>query len=38
MEIMDIETRKVNLINWITSIQEEEILARMERIQREKND
>jgi hypothetical protein len=35
---MNLELRKVNLINWISSIQEEEVLARMERIQRERND
>jgi len=35
---MNIETRKINIINWISSIQEEEILAEMERIQKEKTD
>jgi predicted transcriptional regulator len=38
MEIMNIETRKINIINWISSIQEEGILAEMERIQKEKAD
>ncbi|MBI9036185.1 MAG: hypothetical protein JEZ03_17125 [Bacteroidales bacterium] len=35
---MNIETRKINIINWISSIQEEDVLAEMERIQREKTD
>jgi hypothetical protein len=35
---MNLETRKINLINWISSVQEEDVLARMEMIQREKND
>lgn len=35
---MNIETRKINLINWISSLQEEDVLAQMERIQRERND
>ena len=38
MGVMNIETRKINLINWISSIQEEDVLAQMERIQREKSD
>lgn len=38
MEVMNLETRKINLINWISSIQEEDVLAQMERIQREKKD
>jgi predicted transcriptional regulator len=35
---MNIETRKINLINWISSIQEEDILAEMEKIQQKKAD
>lgn len=35
---MNIETRKINLINWISSLQEEDVLSQMERIQRERND
>ena len=35
---MNLETRKINLINWISSIQEEEILSKMEKIQQERND
>ncbi len=35
---MNLESRKINLINWISSIQEENILAQMEKIQKENND
>jgi predicted transcriptional regulator len=35
---MNIENRKINLINWISSIQEEDILDEMEKIQRKKAD
>lgn len=35
---MNLETRKINIINWISSIQEEKILAEMERIQKERTD
>ena len=35
---MNLEARKINIINWISSIQEESILAEMERIQRESAD
>jgi hypothetical protein len=35
---MNIETRKINIINWISSLQEEDILAKMEEIQKEKVD
>jgi hypothetical protein len=38
MEIMNIETRKINIINWISSLQEEDIIAKMEEIQKEKAD
>lgn len=38
MEIMNIEARKINLINWISSVQEEDILDEMEKIQKEKTD
>ena len=38
MKIMNLESRKINLINWISSIQEEELLDKVERIQREKVD
>jgi uncharacterized damage-inducible protein DinB len=38
MEVMDLETRKINLINWISSVQEEEVLARIEMVQRERAD
>ena len=35
---MNLEARKLNLINWISSIQEEEVLSKMEKIQHERND
>lgn len=35
---MNLEARKINLINWISSLQEEEVLTRMEKIQRERSD
>jgi predicted transcriptional regulator len=35
---MNIEIRKINLINWISSIQEEDIIDKMEKIQKEKAD
>jgi predicted transcriptional regulator len=37
-EAMSIETRKLNLINWLSSIQDEAVLNKMEQIQKEKND
>jgi hypothetical protein len=38
MEVMNLEARKLNLINWISSIQEEEILSEVEKVQKEKAD
>ena len=35
---MNLENRKLNLINWISSLQEEEILNKVEKIQKEKAD
>ncbi|MDP2888300.1 MAG: hypothetical protein Q8P34_04935 [Bacteroidota bacterium] len=35
---MNLETRKLNLINWISSIQEDTILDKVEKIQQEKTD
>ncbi len=35
---MNIEARKLNLINWISSLQEEETLSEVEKIQKEKAD
>jgi hypothetical protein len=35
---MNIEIRKINLINWISSLQEEDIIDKMEKIQKEKAD
>lgn len=36
--IMNLENRKLNLINWISSLQEEDILSEVEKIQKEKTD
>lgn len=38
MEIMNLEARKVNLINWISSVQESEIIERIEALQKERSD
>jgi hypothetical protein len=38
MEIMNLETRKINLINWLSSVQEEDVLSKVEKIQKEKLD
>jgi len=35
---MNLETRKINLINWISTIQEDSILEKVEKIQKEKTD
>ena len=35
---MNLETRKINLINWLSSVQEEDVLAKVEKIQKEKAD
>ena len=35
---MNLETRKLKLINWISSIQEANILEKVEKIQQEKHD
>jgi hypothetical protein len=35
---MSIENKKINLINWISSIQEEDVLNKIEQIQKEKRD
>ena len=35
---MNIESRKINLINWISTIQEEDILNKVENIQNEASD
>ena len=35
---MNLEARKLNLINWISSIQEEGILSEVEKVQKEKAD
>ncbi len=38
MNVMNLETRKKNLINWITSVQEDEILEKVEVIQKDTSD
>ena len=38
MEIMNLESRKINLINWLSSVQEEDVLNLIEKIQKEKSD
>jgi hypothetical protein len=38
MAVMKLETRKINLINWISTIQEDDILNRVEKIQKETTD
>jgi hypothetical protein len=38
MGIMNLETRKLNLINWIYSIQEADTINKVEKIQKEKGD
>ncbi|HEX2935066.1 MAG TPA: hypothetical protein VHO72_06915 [Bacteroidales bacterium] len=35
---MNIETRKINLINWISTLQEDDILNKVEKIQKETTD
>ena len=35
---MNIEARKINLINWISSIQDDRLIDKLEKIQQEKED
>lgn len=35
---MNLETRKINIINWVSAIQDEALLAAVEKIQMEKKD
>jgi len=35
---MNLEARKLNLINWISTLQEDSILEKVEQIQKEKTD
>lgn len=35
---MNLENRKINLINWLSTIQEEDILNQVEKIQKERSD
>jgi hypothetical protein len=38
MNVMKLETRKINLINWISTLQEDDILNKVEKIQKETTD
>lgn len=38
MEVMNLETRKINLINWISSLQEADLIDKVEAIQKENAD
>jgi predicted transcriptional regulator len=38
MKVMNLETRKINLINWISSLQETDLIDKMEAIQKENAD
>jgi hypothetical protein len=38
MDVMNLETRKINLINWISTLQEDDILNKVEKIQKETTD
>jgi len=35
---MNLETRKINLINWISTLQDEITLEKMEKLQKERTD
>jgi thiamine pyrophosphate-dependent acetolactate synthase large subunit-like protein len=35
---MNLETRKLNLINWITSLQETDLIEKLEALQKEESD
>lgn len=38
MWIMNIETRKLNIINWVSHLQDETVLSRIEQLQSQKKD
>jgi hypothetical protein len=38
MQVMNLESRKISLINWISSLQEPAIIDKMEAIQKENVD
>lgn len=38
MRIMNIETRKLNIINWVSHLQDETVLSRIEQLQSQKQD
>ncbi|MBN1924555.1 MAG: hypothetical protein JW798_01860, partial [Prolixibacteraceae bacterium] len=38
MEDINLDTRKINLINWISSIEDADIIDKMEKLKKEKTD
>jgi hypothetical protein len=38
MEVMNLETRKINIISWISHLQDENMLSRIEELQSQKQD
>lgn len=38
VDIMNLETRKINIISWVSHLQDENILARIEELQSQKDD
>ncbi len=38
MKIMNIETRKLKIINWVSHLQDETVLTRIEQLQSQKQD
>ena len=38
MDVMNLETRKINIISWVSHLQDENILSRIEELQSQKDD
>lgn len=38
MEVMNLETRKINIISWVSHLQDENVLSRIEELQSQKQD
>lgn len=38
METMNLETRKINIISWVSHLQDENMLSRLEELQTQKDD
>jgi hypothetical protein len=36
--VMNLETRKINLINWISTLQDDKTLQKIEKLQKERTD